>query len=37
MRRRTDFWMLRFLRGRFNRWREFKRFRRFGLPKVEAS
>jgi GT2 family glycosyltransferase len=37
LRRRGDFWMLRFLRGRFNRWREFRRFLRFGLPKVDSK
>ncbi len=36
LRRRGDFWMLRFLRGRMNRWREFRRFLRFGLPKVDS-
>jgi len=35
LRRRSDFWMLRFLHGRLNRWRELRRFRRFGLPKVD--
>ena len=33
-RRRGDFWMLRFLRLRLNRWDEIQRMRRFGLPKV---
>jgi GT2 family glycosyltransferase len=37
MRRRGDFWMLRFLRGRLNRWREMRRFRRFGMPKVDQK
>ncbi len=35
-RRRGDLWMLRFLRARFNRWDEFQRLRRFGVPKVTA-
>jgi GT2 family glycosyltransferase len=35
LRRRGDFWMLRFLCARFNRWDELRRFRRFGLPKVD--
>ncbi len=34
MRRRDDFWMLRFLRARLNRWDELQRLRRFGVPKV---
>jgi N-acetylglucosaminyl-diphospho-decaprenol L-rhamnosyltransferase len=33
-RKRSDFWMLRFLRLRFNRWDELQRMRHFGLPKV---
>lgn len=33
-RRRGDFWMLRFLRWRLNRWDEVQRMRRFGVPKV---
>ncbi len=33
-RRRGDLWMLRFLRGRFNRWDEVQRVRQFGVPKV---
>ena len=37
LRKHGDFWMLRFLRGRLNRWREVRRFRRFGLPKVDAK
>jgi GT2 family glycosyltransferase len=37
LRRRGDFWMLRFLQPRFNRWREFRRFRRFGLPRVDSK
>ncbi|HVY68543.1 MAG TPA: glycosyltransferase family 2 protein [Verrucomicrobiae bacterium] len=35
-RRRGDFWMLRFLRLRFNRWDEIQRARLLGLPKVSA-
>ncbi len=34
LRRRGDFWMLRFLRARLNRWDELQRLRRFGVPKV---
>jgi GT2 family glycosyltransferase len=37
LRQHGDFWMLRFLRGRLNRWRELRRFRRFGLPKVDRK
>jgi GT2 family glycosyltransferase len=37
LRRHGDFWMLRFLRGRLNRWRELRRFRRFGMPKVDRK
>ncbi len=37
LRRRGDFWMLRFLCVRFNRWDELRRFRRFGLPKVDRK
>jgi len=37
LRRRGDFWMLRFLRARLNRWRELRRFRRFGMPKVDPK
>ena len=33
-RRRGDFWMLRFLCWRLNRWDELRRLRRFGAPKV---
>ena len=33
---RSDFWMLRFLRLRLNRWDEVKRTVRFGLPRVDA-
>jgi hypothetical protein len=36
-RRRGDFWMLRFLQPRLNRWREFRRCRRFGMPKVDSK
>lgn len=35
LRQRGDFWMLRFLRPELNRWREFQRVRRLGLPKVD--
>jgi len=37
LRRRSDWWMLRFLRKRFNRWDEICRLRKFGLPKVSTS
>ncbi len=37
LRKRGDFWMLRFLRLRPNRWFEIKRLFRFGLPKIDAS
>jgi GT2 family glycosyltransferase len=37
VRKRGDFWMLRFLRGGFNRWTEFRRWRRFGLPKIDPQ
>jgi GT2 family glycosyltransferase len=37
VRQHGDFWMLRFLRGRLNRWRELRRFRRLGLPKVDRK
>ena len=37
LRRRGDFWMLRFLRARFNRLDELRRFRRFGPPKVDPQ
>jgi N-acetylglucosaminyl-diphospho-decaprenol L-rhamnosyltransferase len=37
LRQHGDFWMLRFLRGRLNRWEEVQRFARFGLPKVDAQ
>ena len=33
-RRRGDWWMLRFLRWRLNRWDEIQRLRRFGLPYI---
>lgn len=36
-RQRGDFWMLRFLRLRLNRWDEVQRVRRHGLPKVTAK
>jgi GT2 family glycosyltransferase len=35
LRRRGDFWMLRFLHGGLNRWDELRRFRRLGFPKVD--
>jgi GT2 family glycosyltransferase len=34
LRKRSDWWMLRFLRARLNRWDELQRLRRYGLPKV---
>ena len=37
LRRHGDLWMLRFLRGRLNRWQELRRFRRFGMPKVDQK
>jgi GT2 family glycosyltransferase len=37
LRQRGDFWIMRFLRPRLNRWREFRRFQRFGLPKVDPK
>ena len=37
LRQHGDFWMLRFLRWRLNRWMELGRWFRFGLPKVDAS
>jgi len=37
VRRRGDFWMLRFLRWRLNRWGEVQRFWRLGLPKVDRG
>lgn len=36
-RQRGDFWMLRFLQPHLNRWREFRRFSRFGLPRVDSK
>lgn len=36
-RRRSDFWMLRFIRPRPNRWFEVKRLFRFGVPRVDAK
>ena len=36
-RRRSDVWMLRFLRRRFNRWDELKRMIRYGPPKVTGG
>ena len=33
-RKRSDWWMLRFLGWRFNRWDEIQRVRQFGVPKV---
>ena len=37
-RRRSDFWMVRhFLRARLNRWDEFLRIRRLGMPKVTGD
>jgi GT2 family glycosyltransferase len=35
-RKRSDFWMLRFFRLRFNRWGEIERMIKFGPPKVDA-
>ena len=35
LRRHGDFWMLRFLRARLNRWDELRRLRRLGLPEVD--
>jgi GT2 family glycosyltransferase len=37
LRRRSDWWMLRFLRLRPNRWDELLRIRKMGLPKVGRS
>lgn len=37
LRQRGDFWMLRFLRTSLNRLEEFRRLRRFGLPKVDSK
>lgn len=36
LRRRSDWWMLRFLKLRPNRWDEVQRIHRMGLPKVSA-
>lgn len=36
LRRHGDLWSLRFLRAGLNRWGELQRWRRFGLPKVDA-
>jgi N-acetylglucosaminyl-diphospho-decaprenol L-rhamnosyltransferase len=36
-RQRGDFWMLRFLRPGLNRWRELKRFKRFGPLKIDSK
>jgi GT2 family glycosyltransferase len=33
-RRRSDWWMMRFLRPRLNRWDEIRRMRQLGVPKV---
>ncbi len=35
-RRRSDWWMLRFLSPRFNRWHEFRQILKYGMPKIEA-
>ena len=37
VRQHGDFWLLRFLRGRFNRSTELRRCWRLGLPKVDAK
>jgi GT2 family glycosyltransferase len=37
LRRRSDFWMFRFFRLRFNRWDELQRMTRYGWPKVTAG
>jgi GT2 family glycosyltransferase len=37
LRRRGDFWMLRFFRTSLNRLEELQRLRRFGLPKVDSK
>ncbi len=37
LRQRGDFWMLRFVRLRPNRWFELKRLFKFGVPKVDSS
>jgi len=36
-RRRSDWWMLRFLRARLNRWDELRRMLRLGRPKVTEA
>lgn len=36
-RRRSDWWLLRFLGWRLNRWDEVQRVRKYGLPKVTSS
>ena len=36
-RKRSDFWMLRFLKFRLNRWDEVKRTLKFGPPRVDAK
>ncbi len=36
-RQHSDFWMLRFLQWRLNRWFEIKRLLRFGSPRVDAK
>jgi len=36
-RQRGDFWMLRFFQPRLNRWREFRRCQRIGLPQVDSK
>lgn len=36
-RQRSDWWMLRFLQPQLNRWREFRRFLRFGMPGVDSK
>jgi hypothetical protein len=36
-RKRSEFWMLRFLRLRLNRWDEVKRVFKFGLPRVDKK
>jgi hypothetical protein len=37
LRRRSDFWMLRFFRLRLNRWDEVQRLWKYGAPNVTAS
>ncbi|HSY74104.1 MAG TPA: hypothetical protein VK810_01430, partial [Dongiaceae bacterium] len=36
-RKRSDFWMLRFLRLRLNRWDEVRRVLKFGFPRVNPN